>query len=270
MQQKLQSILSHMAKSGITRLITPDSEGDPIPADFAFHADRHPGREILFCLDGTCPYPLNGRLFHLMPGDAVLIPPWSVHEYGYEKNVRDILHIWYLPDMGRASAYGVDKNGIAHSAIKTFSIPAYVQELLLSRWKALERSGMTDADPAKEYLKSAVNVLLEEMLLIPAQEAHGGDSGQMIVDKVLAAIHRTHGRDCSLENLAAQTGCSKFYLAHLVRERTGRSIGAHIDDARRQYVLSAQEYGLMQKEIAWNLGFSSPAAFWNWQNKKRK
>jgi AraC-like DNA-binding protein len=47
------------------------------------------------------------------------------------------------------------------------------------------------------------------------------------------------------------------------------TVGEYINKVRLEYVRNALKRGVRQKEMAYELGFSSPTAFWNWFRKYR-
>ena len=66
------------------------------------------------------------------------------------------------------------------------------------------------------------------------------------------------------------SGYSRYYLSHRFRESEGYTIGDYIDKIRVEYTIEAMKRGLRQKEIAFELGFSTPSNFWIWLRKHRE
>lgn len=55
--------------------------------DADFHMDRfhyHPYYEIYFLLSGNCSALINHSIYHLVPGDFVLIPQSTMHRFVYD------------------------------------------------------------------------------------------------------------------------------------------------------------------------------------------
>ena len=90
-----------------------------------------------------------------------------------------------------------------------------------------------------------------------------------VIEAVKRYIRMSNGRDCSLRRLEKISGYSKYYLAHRFARSEGCTIGKYIDKIRVQYTREAMKRGLRQKEIAYELGFSTPSNFWNWLQKHR-
>ena len=108
------------------------------------HADR---REILIALQGECRYMMNGSVYDFVPGTVGLISPGSVHSMGYTPQDHDLLHLW-IHCMKGSAMYGMvlrvteeGKYGSVPFKHNPVTFPLYLEELLLRRWKQLEKSG---------------------------------------------------------------------------------------------------------------------------------
>lgn len=72
--------------------------------DADFHMDRfhyHPYYEIYFLLSGNCSALINHSIYHLVPGDFVLIPQSTMHRFVYDCNSTvkryNLFSQWTLP-----------------------------------------------------------------------------------------------------------------------------------------------------------------------------
>ena len=90
-----------------------------------------------------------------------------------------------------------------------------------------------------------------------------------VIESLKRYIRMSNARGCSLEHLEKVSGYSRFYLSHRFRECEGCTIGEYIDKIRVQYTVEAMKRGLRQKEISFELGFSTPSNFWIWLRKHR-
>ena len=103
--------------------------------------------------------------------------------------------------------------------------------------------------------------------------SNGIEQGKNTVDNVVESLKRyirmSNARDCSLDRLEKFSGYSRFYLSHRFRKHEGCTIGQYIDKVRLRYTEEALKRGLRQKEIAFELGFSSPSNFWIWLRKHK-
>ena len=77
-------------------------------------------------------------------------------------------------------------------------------------------------------------------------------------------MRKLHASDCSYRQLEQISGYNRFYQAHRFRDSEGCTIGEFINRVRIIYAADAFRHGMLQKEIAIELGFSSPSNFGNW------
>ena len=259
-------------QTGISAVFTRNSAGPAVPPG-TFTPDRHAHREILFALDGSCDFPIEGKLIALRPGTAVLLGKWDRHSYGYRACDGGLLHLWihFNGYTATGNILLISEHGEYSAAGMHFVYSHALSAALLERWQLLEKVEEPTPETENFYMRSLLNALLEETFLQYAadQEPRGGRAAEAVA-RVKLHIEQVNGRDCSLDTLSRISGYGRFHLAHLFRQHTGKTVGAWIDEVRRQYTEAAREHGLSGKEIAANLGFSSPGAFWNWRRKTRR
>lgn len=248
-------------------------EFSDIRADGSFKPDRHLHREILFILHGENQFMLNGLACRARPGAAFLLNKWEVHSYGYRKNDRDLLHLWihFNDDRMYGSLTHVGCAGQYHPVGIHMNFNNDLHQLLKRRWNMLEKIPGCTSAVKNLLIKPALNIALEEFAMfqfgmIDCPQENTSD----ITVFLRNYIRNTNGRDCSLENLEKLSGYSRFHLSRLFRRHCGQTIGEHINEVRLHFVEEARKRGLKQKEIAGELGFSSPAAFWHWHRKNRR
>ena len=267
-EQSIRDMIPAALKREIFAVYTRNSAGSAVsPGEFT--PDRHAHREILFALDGTCGFPIENKLIELRPGTAALLGEWDRHSYGYRACDSGLLHLWvhFNGFTATGSILHISEHGEYHPDTH-FVYPRALSAALLERWKQLESIENPTPEMDHFYLKSLLNALLEETSLqYAAGVEHRNGRPANAVERVRLHIERVNGRECSLDTLSRISGYGRFHLAHLFREYTGKTIGDWIDEVRIQYMETAMKHGLSGKEIAMNLGFSSPGAFWNWKKK---
>ena len=261
---EFEAALLDSARRGVREIVTPASEGRPLMAKEGFVMERQPVCEVLLSLAGTCEYALGNRVFTVGPNCAVLIPAWCPHARFYRECDDGVTHLWILAEYRHCRCFTVRQGRI--QVLKSFSFPlsVHLSLLTLSRWEAWEKSGARP-ETCPQYLLNVLDATLDE-LFIARERGFRNERADLVAD-TLTTIRSQYGCNCSLEFLARRAGCSKFHLAHLIRERTGRTVKSFVDEARTEYIQAARMHGIMQKEIAANLGFSSPSACGNWMRK---
>lgn len=244
-----------------------------------FRSSSHGGREICFVLKGESSTMLNGNVYFLTPGSCLFIDSWVPHAFGYQKYDRDLLHLWiwfsnHSGNLLNAVLMEVIPGGTFVQSGKILSLPSAHREILQNRINMLEKEKEKNDEKVLEYLRDPINSILAEFAF--ARSHHNtlpsGKEEQIssVIQSVKNHIIVTCAREASYENLEQYSGYSRSYLAHSFRKYTGTSIGDFINKVRLDYVESALKKGLSQKEISYELGFSSPANFWVWLQKHKK
>ncbi len=269
-QDKIREILL----AGADRIISTRCPGElsTVGADDSFRADRHPHREILFILHGESLFMLNGFVYRAAPGTAFLLDKWETHSYGYRKADRDLLHLWIHFNENRmyGSLTHVGCAGQYHPIGAHMNFNKDLNQLINRRWDMLLKMGECPVETKNLLIKPPLDIVLEEFAmfqfgLIDYPEENTSD----IIVFLRNYIRNTNGRNCSLENLEKLSGYSRFHLSRLFREHNGKTIGEYIDEVRLHFTREAQKRGLKQKELASELGFSSPGTFWSWLRKHK-
>ena len=123
------------------------------------------------------------------------------------------------------------------------------------------------------FLRGPLEAILDEIsffLFHDGQSPETTEKSDIVIESLKRYIRMSNARDCSLNRLEKISGYSRYYLSHRFREYEGCTIGEYIDKIRIQYTIEAMKRGLRQKEISFELGFSSPSNFWTWLQKHRE
>lgn len=263
----MEKILKEILKKGIR--LRSQREPDECVCASGGHQHKHPHREAMLVLEGENDFLMDGRGFHLKPGDAVLIDSWAPHSIGYRENDRDLLHIWFFftGKDAHAALCRVIMNGRYEISHYT-PLPSSTVTLVLSRWNELNKLAEVTDETMPLYLESPMRCLTEDFLFSAYQKDAPSVQGDL-ASAVKLYIESRIGCDCSLAQLEKVFGYSRFYIAHKFRDAYGLTPGAYISKVRMAFTEVALIKGLKQKEIAEELGFSSAAAFWKWRRRTR-
>lgn len=267
-----ESVIRAVLSRGVRKIITtlcPD-EISEIFADSTYRIDRHLHREILFILHGECSFMLGGRIYTARQGTAFFLNEWEPHSSGYRADDRDLIHLWihFNREHLYASMVQVGYHGRYSRYGKYINFNNDLRQLLLRRWHMLENMEACNGEAQDLLLRGPLNSVLDEFILCEYDiiDESNRDNRDIVVF-LNNYIKNANGRECSLEHLEKLSGYSRFYLSRLFREKNGMTIGDYINTVRMQFAVEAKNRGMKQKEIASELGFSSPAAFWYWYNK---
>lgn len=264
-------------RGGIVVMYAPREAVAVDPAPEGVRVERHPFCECLFVLSGTCDYFLNGEHLTLMPGTFCRIDSWIPHQYGFRN-----------PGSGKRTDGG-DGDGVCCQL--WFSVHpdgiyyAFFRNCPDGSFSTLHPGGVSHEYAALYYKLAEAHdggapermrlffhlILLEiAAALRPPEDESEGEREKGMAAALKSCIRQRNGANCSLAELERIFGYSRSHLSHRFRAATGISIGEYINQVRLDYAERAARHGLKQKEIAFELGFSSPAAYWLWRQRRRR
>lgn len=266
--------IGRILSSGVGAIFTQYAEGEECTPGDGFKSSVHPHREMLFIIEGRSRYMLNNRVFDAVPGTFFLIERWVPHPVGYRESDHDLLHLWFhLPGtVLDASVIRVESHGRYRLDSKQVIFPPDLQSALIRRWDALNAlKEKISSETVRHYLRGPLNALLDEAAFqLAGPETDAAETADNIVRAVKNHIRIMNARGCSLKHLEQISGYSRFYLSHRFQKVVGCTIGEYVDRVRAEYTREAFRRGLKQKEIASELGFSSPSNFWSWLQKHKE
>jgi|GEM_PF-4834500 len=230
---------------------------------------RHQRREILIPFSGCQHYMLNGRINDFEPGTVGLVDRFVPHTPYYTKNDQNLLQLWVL--LYNSYVKGVLAKVFAegrYDIVQTVRFPMELGRFIERRWDQLAQQSEVTQKTVMDFMKMPIEMVLDDFFL-QANYPSITPAEERLSDFLKDYIRTCFGRNCSIPELARISGYSTSHLSHTFQKETGETIRAFIDRVRLDYTRVALNNGSKQKEIAYVLGFSSPAAFWNWFRKHR-
>lgn len=249
---------------------------DPQQAWRRSNAHTPPQREVFLVLSGEVFYGLNGKVHPGRPGDLFLydigdlhdkfLPPTSPESivlcfqiykdftYAYfarfEGGRRTISNRMLFADAGATPLLNRAWDGLHEE--KGASPAAIVQTLCAIDYLLAEVARFRHSDP-------------DQIAIMPGTEAKL--SAQQVVCLVMVYIDERSGRDCNLDEITRFSGYSAAHINRIFQANLGYSITEHANAWRANRMRDLLRAGATMKEIAFDLGFSSPAAFSRWKRK---
>ena len=258
--------MAEILSRGIRRLYAPAEAVAVLPS--GVRVERHPFCEFFFTIAGECRYLLNGELLTLSPGTLCWINAWIPHQYGFWPTGEAWgEQLWFSVHGGRIH-YGFFRSR-GDGSFLTGNSGGVLPEEYAPLFHQLTDAWRKDGDSSQ--MRLFFELVLREVacrLRSPVLSEGAGEAG--IVSSVKSCIRNRNGANCSLAELERILGYSRSHLSHLFRTATGISIGEYINQVRLEYVERAVRHGMKQKEIASELGFASPAAFWLWRERRKR
>ena len=261
-----------MLRDGAERIVTAATPPEALEEAGVYKHSSHPEREFVFAVTGTSKYMLDHKVYELRPGTLLLIDAWVSHAQGYTREDRDLIHLWghFFSDGLQVDILTVSTAGrIVFEDIRNMLMPDSIGKAAAERWDRLAALETADDPTVMALMRSPMDLILDEVAYQISNSADVLPSSSRIA-AMQSYIRAHNGRDCSLEHLQKISGLSRFHLCRRFREETGCTIGDFINLVREDYSRAALKHGHKQKEIAFELGFSSPTAFWNWYRKHRQ
>ena len=238
-----------------------------------FVASSHLQREICCVLKGRSHYMLNNQVFKAVPGTVFLIGRQMPHAFGYRECDAALEHLWisFSKEKTCASIMKVSEHGnyslASHTTLDDDESAAF-----LAHWDKLSCSGEADEKSIAQYMTAPLTKLYETIRRRMREQSRKTQRilDETVIEEIKRYIHMTNSRNCSLQQLERVSGYNRFYLAHRFKMYAGCTVNEYINQVRIAYTGNALQNGVRQKEIAFELGFSSPANFWLWLNKHRE
>ena len=232
-----------------------------VPDNISF-SHCHDKYEILYVVDGTGKYIVEGVEYPIKPRSIILIPPLSYHCAQIDKNCeydRFIIHF-----EKKAVLDCVSEAFSSINEISQFTGAYYPPEAVSDSIVAVfERFEQIDRLPEKERDICMALYLAELLLLLSAgrSEFYMRDDGELGA-RVIRYLNRNLDRDISLDSLAKRFFVSKYYLCRAFKKHNGISIHGYINKKRVTYAKQLIESGETASGAAYRVGFGDYSAFY--------
>lgn len=241
--------------------------------------DRHPHREILFIIAGSGEYYFHGKLYAGNGGEIFFFDSYDKHSYDFAPSPAERLVLFVGYDFDGScvtNIYRVLTTGKLQNCYRQVVDNVGVARQLYLAWDQALEPGLLAPELIRMRLSTGFGVLLQEIVVQITSREHPPEPTKRSVEQryrletITRYIHINKGRDCSIRKLAQMVHYSEFHFMKLFREHYQCSVKEYINQIRLNTVQEAEGSGLLQKEIATILGFSSPSSFNAWLTGERK
>lgn len=241
----------------------------PRQANVAIH--HHDFYEVYFFMGGSVEYRVEGRVYHLTPGDLLLIGPMELHqafvqadECPYERIV-----LWidrtYLEECSQEDcnltqcfdpALPLHTNLLHLSSAQKKEITRILSALVEENYSASFGADICAKGLFLQLLTS-INRLALQRQPDTLQEVYPS-----LIEKITRYLSENYAQPLTLEEIAKQFYVNKYYLSHTFRKVTGTSPYKYLQLKRlliaREMLLSGKPSG----EVARMCGFSDYTGFY--------
>ena len=231
---------------------------------------HHDFFEVYFFLSGRVSFKVEGKSYHLEPGDLLLINPQELHQpdVGADALYERIV-LWidrsYLAGLCAAAGENLaacfDNEAPGHTNLLR---PTKLRRAALSQLlERLSREYYSDELGSFAYAQGLLTQFMVELNRL-AQATNYTQSREEpdLVTQVLAYIGNHYHENITLESLASEFFVSKYYLSHEFSHRVGTSVYRYVIFRR---LLQARELiaaGHAPGEVYQHCGFGDYANFY--------
>ena len=231
---------------------------------------HHDFFEVYFLLSGRVSFKVEGRSYHLEPGDLLLINPQELHQPDIgTDSVYERIVLWidraYLA--GLCSISGMDLSMCFNN-----DVPGHTNLLRPTKLRRAALGQLLDRLAREYYSDEAGSFAYAQGLLIqfmveinrlaidsdPVEKREEPD----LVTQVLAYIGAHYQENITLETLAAEFFVSKYHLSHEFSHRVGTSIYRYVIFRRLLQARELMSAGEPPGEVYQACGFGDYANFY--------
>lgn len=223
--------------------------------DLNFSAHLHKEIELLYVQHGTVTATLNGISYSLTSGDFLVMLPNTIHSYASSEKSSGILTV-FSPELAGEFYYKLTHFSCLSPLLPQSQmhpdIPYCIQGLT-----------RTEASPEnlnliRGYLLILLCRIFNQLTLQPLVRSRDFD----LIHRVLLYLTEHFREPLSLDNIARETGASKYYLSRTFSDKVGCGLNHYINSLRVGFAQHLLENpNLSISDVAFDCGFESLRTF---------
>lgn len=233
---------------------------------------HHDFFELYFLLSGDVTYIIESRLYHVMPGDMLLISPRELHQLCIrpEMSVYERYVLWVDPQvMTRLSTELTDlgacfdptRPGYGNLLRLKPEERARIQDLMEALHRESQGNGF-GSDLLRESLLVQLLVTINRLVSQEGAQPEEAGKSNLAVAKVIDYVNLHYGEPLSLDLLAEKFYVSKYHLSHEFNRQVGTSLYRYIQKKRLLIARQLLAQGKRPNEVYSTCGFGDYAGFY--------
>ena len=234
-----------------------------------FHYHYHEFYKILFFLKGDVIYHIEGRAFHLLPGDIILIPAEEIHCPQLQSDTCYERQILYLSSTFLKSFQNSDLSLCFTNARKRQSyvmrIPSFYQkhiwDILLCLEDEIKENSLYAGKLYQETLVSQLLILLNRAALNQQSIYPDNTCQNEKILLILDYINKHLSDNLTIDSLSERFFISRYHLMHLFKASTGYTVGNYITIKRLFFAKALIQSGTPVTEACYLSGFQNYSTF---------
>lgn len=233
---------------------------------------HHDFYEVYFLLSGDVTYTIEGRIYHVMPGDMLIINPRELHQVGirpdmapYERYVLwiapSLMETLSTPDTDLCACFDQFRPGYSNQLHLTGSQRDAVRPMMEMIYQETERSDF-GGDVLSYHLLSALMILVNRIAQQGGIRYPVPEQGSQLVSQVIDYLNLHYSESCSLDGLADQFYISKYHLSHEFNKHMGIGLYQYLQRKRLVIARQLMSQGKKPVEVYAQCGFEDYAGFY--------
>ncbi len=230
---------------------------------------HHDFFELYFLMSGDVTYIVESKIYHVMPGDILLISPKELHQLlirpemsSYERYV-----LWVDPQVLQRLGADADLSQCFDPAIggNLLRLQSEDRSRIQSIMEALHRESQQESfggSVLRESLLVQLLVLVNRLALRQESQPQDATYSNRAVSKVIDYVNLHYGEPLSLDMLAEKFYVSKYHLSHEFNRQVGTSIYRYIQKKRLLIARQLMAQGKRPNEVYSMCGFGDYAGFY--------
>lgn len=245
---------------------------DQTPSDVEVH--HHDFYEVYFFVSGKVEYRVEGRIYHLQPGDILMINPLELHQMiARSDEVYERMVLWvdkqYLESLSidTASLTRCFDNALPNHTNLLRAAPAQAMDMAM-RLRQLVKESYGGEYGGELYARGLLLQFMVELNRLVQRvdnekdREEGREEVSPLVSQVLAYIGDHYNEELSLEKLARRFYVSKYHLSHEFSRIVGTSVYRYITLKRLLIAKQMLTSGIAPGVVCVNCGFADYANFY--------
>lgn len=214
--------------------------------NFSFPLHLHQCYEIVFLLSGTMDIAIDGQVFTLVPGKAVIIFPNQIHSL--QSDCSEHFLCIFSPRLVQAYSLNV-ANSIPQNNL--FDIDEYLQHALMN----------LEGDTSTAEKKGVLYSICAQFHRQASYVSHTSEK-ENLLRNVFRFVENNFSGECTLASLAADLGYDYSYLSRFFKKSVGMSFNAYVNHYRLSHACYLMEdHRLSILSCALDSGYTSMRSF---------
>ena len=217
----------------------------------------HDHFEIYFITKGNCCYFIENKVYHLQPGDIILIPEGIMHNTEYQNTVysRKLISCsqYFIPDSVKPKL---------PSLLHLYRNPDIVDQINAIYDKIEEEYANMD-DMSEDIFKCYINMLFFLLVRNPNQCEPEEDDDRHYVEDALDYLQNNFASNLTLSDMSERYFVSSEHFSRVFKKKVGFNFSEYVNILRLQKAESMlrQQNAVTITEVAQSCGFNDSNYF---------